>query len=151
MKIPKRTTWFFIADSAKARLFESTGPQGDWSLTNEWSDDDARAPSRDLERDRPTRGRTIGTGAPFAVEGKSEHDKAGEAFLAARAQDLAEAVGQSKFDQLVISAPPGALGLLRKKLHVDVTATLIGVYDKDLTNESERGLHDYFIDKLEHW
>lgn len=151
MKIPKRTTWFLIADSAKARVIESTGPKGDWRVIEEWSDEDARAPSRDLGRDRPARGRTIGTGEPFAIEGLSEHEKAGEAFLAARANDLAEAAMQSRFDQLVIAAPPAALGFLRKKLHPDITAKMIGVLDKDLTNESERDLHAYFLDKIDHW
>ncbi|WP_165793700.1 host attachment protein [Hyphococcus luteus] len=152
MKIPKRTTWFLIADSAKARIIESNGPhQGGWRVIEEWADEDARTPSRELERDRPPRGRTIGTGEPFTMEGRSEHDKAGEAFLAARAGDLAEAAKQTRYDQLVIVAPPSALGYLRKKLHPDVTAKVIGVYDKDLTNETERELHAYFVEKLEHW
>ena len=151
MKLPKRTTWFLVLDRAKARLFESTGPHGEWSVTEEWSDEDARTPSRDLGRDRPPRGRTIGTGEPFAIEGQSEQDKAGEAFLAARARDLAEAAKGERFDQLVIAAAPAALGFLRKKLHPDVTAKMIGAYDKDLTNLADHELRDYFTEKLEHW
>ncbi|MFC2952284.1 host attachment protein [Marinicaulis aureus] len=151
MKLPRRTTWFLIVDSAKSRIFESSGPHGTWSKLEEAADDDARKPSRDLGRDRPTRGRTIGTGAPFAVTGASEHDKAAEEFLADCARDLAEAEKKGRFDQLVVAAPPAALGVLRKKLSAETTAKLIGVYDKDLTNENERDLHEYFLGKLEHW
>ena len=104
-----------------------------------------------LWRDRPARGRTIGSGAPFAVQKASEHDKAGQAFLAARAQDITEAGKQGRFDQLVVAAPPSALGILRKKLPADATAKLIGVYDKDLTNEDEHNLQEYFLGTLEHW
>ena len=151
MKLPRRTTWFLIVDSAKSRIFESSGPHGTWSKIEETTDDDARKPSRELGRDRPVRGRTIGSGAPFAVTGASEHDKAGEDFLADCAQDLAEAEKKGRFDQLVVAAPPAALGVLRKKLPAETTAKLIGVYDKDLTNESESGLHEYFLGKLGHW
>ena len=80
-----------------------------------------------------------------------DHEKAGDHFLAACVQRLLEADKKEKFDQLVIAAPPAALGLLRKKLPVDATSKLIGVYDKDLTNEAERDLHEYFLGKLEHW
>ena len=151
MPIPKRTTWFLVADSAKARVIESSGPQGEWTLVDEWSDADARTPSRDLGRDRPSRGRTIGTGEPFAIEGVSEHDKAGEAFLAERAADINAAHMDGKFDQLVIAAAPAALGFLRKKLQTEVTGKLISVFDKDLTNETERDLQAYFLEKLERW
>ncbi len=152
MPLPKRTTWFFVIDKAKARIIESAGVKSGWDLIEEWVDEAARSPARDLERDRPPRGRISGTGEPFAIDArKSEHDKAGEAFLSARACDLEEAVKNNRFDQLVIAAPPGALGVLRKRLHADVTAKIIGVFDKDLTNETDHDLHAYFVDKLEHW
>ena len=32
-----------------------------------------------------------------------------------------------------------------------MTAKLIGVYDKDLTNETEQDLHAYFLKKIERW
>ena len=150
MKLPKRTTWFLIADSAKARVFESSGPKGTWTLIEETSED-ARRPSRDLGRDRPARGRTIGTGAPFAVTETADHEKAGQEFLAARAQSIIDADKKDRFDQLVIAAPPAALGALRKKLPAEMTAKLIGVYDKDLTNETEQDLHAYFLKKIERW
>ena len=151
MKLPKRTTWFLIADSAKSRIFESSGPGGTWTLVEENADEDARKPSRDLGRDRPPRGRTIGTGAPFSVTEADDHEKAGQEFLLARVQDIVEAEKKERFDQLVVAAPPAALGVIRKKLPADTTAKLIGVYDKDLTNETAQDLHDYFLEKLERW
>ena len=152
MLTPKRITWFLVADGAKARLFESYGPKAPWDRKGEWSDAGARAPSRELGRDRPARGRTIGTGAPFAVEAPASlHDKAEEAFLAARAEELNQANSNDDFDQLAIAAAPAALGHLRKKLAAEVTAKLIGLFDKDLTNMADQDLHVYFLDKLERW
>ena len=147
----RRTTWFLIADSSKARIIESNGPRGTWAILEEMSDDDARKPSRDLGRDRPARGRTIGTGAPFAVEENSEHEKAGKEFLSLCVQNIEQAAKKDRFEQLVIAAPPAALGVIRKKLSSEMTAMLIGAYDKDLTNETEQDLHKYFLEKLERW
>jgi len=151
MLTPKRKTWFLIADGAKARLFESYGPKAEFALKDEWSDPDAHTPARELGRERPVRGRTIGTGAPYAVNVPSPHNKAEEVFLAARAQDINDAHKKDEYDQLTIAAPPAALGLLRKKLTSEVTAKLIGVFDKDLTNLTDHDLHTYFVDNLERW
>ena len=152
MPLPKRQTWFLIADGAKARCFESSGPKAPFDCFGEWADADARAPERDLARDRPGRGRTIGTGAPFAVEAPSSlHEKAEAAFLAARADEINAASQRGDFDQLFIAAPPAALGLLRKKLGPDVTAKLIGVLNKDLTNMAPHDLHAYLLEHVERW
>jgi len=151
MLTPKRITWFLIADGAKARLFESAGPKAEFTLKNEWSAPDARTPSRELGRDRPARGRNIGTGAPYAVDVPSPHNKAEEEFLTDGALDLNDAHKRDEFDQLLIAAPPTALGLLRKKLAPDVIAKLIGVLDKDLTYLPENDLHAYLLEALERW
>ncbi|MHA7873617.1 MAG: host attachment protein, partial [Hyphococcus sp.] len=47
--------------------------------------------------------------------------------------------------------PPAPLGVIRKRLPPEVTATLIGAFDKDLTNLPEHALKEYFIAKLERW
>ncbi len=151
MPLPKRRTWFLIADGAKARLFESKGPKARLTLKCDWSNPNARMMARDLGRERPVRGRTIGTGAPYAVDAPSPHEKAETAFVAARAVDINEGHKKGAFDQLIIAAPPSALGLLRKNLTPEVAAKMVGAFDKDLTNYSDRDLHAYFLDNLERW
>lgn len=152
MRTAKRRTWFLIADGAKARRFESDGPKAPFKCSKEWSDDVARAPERELGRDRPARGRTSGTGAPFAVETPSSmHEKAEAAFLAARADEINEASRRGDFDQLFIAAPPAALGMLRKKIAPETTAKLIGVLNKDLTNMAPHDLHAYLLENVERW
>lgn len=151
MPIPKRKTWFLIIDGAKARLFESYGPNASWTLLKESEDEKARMPDRDLGTDRPVRGRNIGTGAPFAIDEPSLHDKAEDEFLAGWARRINEDKKKNKFKQLVLAAPPAALGALRKKLSTDVIENIVGAYDKDLTNIGDQDLHAYFKDKLEFW
>lgn len=151
MPLPKRKTWFLIADGAKARLFESKGPNAPWNLLKDKAEERARMPDRDLGRDRPARGRNIGTGAPFAIDEPSKHDKAEEEFLVGWAKAINEAKNKNEFDQLVLAAPPSALGTIRKKLSANVIEKIVGVFDKDLTNLDDQDLHAYFKDKLEFW
>jgi len=149
MLIPKRRTWFFVADGAKARLFESLGFREPWNLKKEWRDDDARLPARDLEKERPGRGHTIGAGARYSIVKRSKHDAAESAFAKARIEFINSAL--EEFDQLVLAAPPAALGEIRKGLSADVIAKFIGVFDKDLTNMPDQELHEYFQRRLERW
>ena len=149
MLAPKRTTWFIIADGAKARLFESLAFREPWRLEHEWRDETARLPSRALENERPGRGRTIGSGSHYAVGGRSKHDEAEKAFVKTRAEFIVASF--ERYDQLVLAAPPGALGEFRKHLPAKVTAKLIGVFDKDLTNMPDQELQAYFVKQLERW
>ncbi len=148
---PERITWFMVADGAKARLFESKGRKLGWKLVDEWCDADARTPSRELGEDRPKRGRKSGSGGRFAVDVLSEHEKAEEAFIHERAKFLNRAEATGKFDQLVLTAPPSALGAFRKRLSADAAGKYILVLDKDLTNTPPKELYEYFKGNVERW
>ncbi len=106
-------------------------------------------PARELESERPGRGHTIGAGTRYAIETRSEHDKAEETFVKARAKFVSSAIDD--YDQLVLAASPKVLGIMRKALPADVTAKFIGVFDKDLTNMPDQELYQYFQKHLERW
>jgi protein required for attachment to host cells len=148
---PKRKTWFMIADGAKARLFESLGPRERWELIHAWDDAAARMPTRELGDAPPVRGRNIGSGGRYAVEVKSEHDKAEASFIHECTKFLNSALLDKSFDQLVLAAPPGALGEFRNCLSSDIISNFIGVFDKDLTNMPDQELFDYFKKHLVRW
>ncbi len=148
---PDRTTWFMVADGTKARLFESSRRGDRWKLIKEWRDDAARAPSRELGDDRPTRGWKSGSGTRYSVDVPSEHDKAEEAFIQKRASFLNSAATDGAYDQLVLTAPPAALGIFRKRLSPEATAKYIAVLDKDLTNMPDHELYEYFNNNIERW
>ncbi len=149
MLTPNRRTWFFVADGAKARLFESRGFRERWTLKNEWRDNDARLPARALENERPSRGHTIGSGGRYSIEKHSKHDAAEGAFVKARTEFIN--ASRDNYDQLVLAAPPRVLGAIRKELSVDIIPKFIGVFDKDLTNMPDQQLHEYFQKHLERW
>ncbi len=120
-------------------------------LVEEWRDNPARSPTRDLGDNRPTRGRKSGSGARFAVDAQNEHEKAEESFVATLASFLNTSALNGKYDQLVVAATPSALGILRKQLSSDTIAKQTAVFDKDLTNMPEKELREYFQDNIERW
>jgi protein required for attachment to host cells len=147
---PRKTTWFMIADGARALLFESASPRSGWALVGEWVAP-TRAPDSELGRDRPIRGRNIGTGAPFAIDAPSLHERAEAEFLEARASYLNEKAMKDAYSRLVLAAPPKALGVLRKALGQDAKERVIAEFDKDLTNTPSDKLLEYFTVHLERW
>ena len=149
MLTPKRMTWFFIADGAKARLFESFGYREPWSLRDEWRDDTARLPARALGNERPGRGHTIGSHSRYAMAKGSKHESAEGGFVKLRIDFIN--LSRDEFDQLVLAAPPGVLGAMRKGLLPEVCSKFTAVFDKDLTNMPDQQLLDYFKKHLERW
>ncbi|NNE40733.1 MAG: host attachment protein [Marinicaulis sp.] len=151
MITPQRTTWFLVADGARMQLFESRGMKEQWTLIDNQEAEDARKASRELGRERPGRGHKTGPDSRFAMGGAEPHDKIEAAFLGEIAAKLNKAAQREKFDQIVVAAPPQALGKLRAKFQLQVTAKYIGVFDKDLTNMPEPELLDYFKERLGRW
>lgn len=151
MYTPQRTTWFVIADGARLRLFESKGVKESWELIDSQDDESARKLSHELGRERPGRGHKSGPDSRFAMGGVEPHDKLEKEFLGKLVDKLIKAVDEDKFDQLVLAAPPRALGVLRTKFPPQLTSKCIGVFDKDLTNTPDNDLFDYFKERLARW
>ncbi len=151
MYTPKRNTWFLVADGAKMRLFESVGAKEPWVLIGEDAADDARKAARELGSERPGRGRKAGSGARIAMEAPAQDEKLEDAFVHRLAGKLNDANRDGLYDQLVLALSPRALGELRKKLAPEVTAKLIGVFDKGLTQISDADLLAYFKERLTKW
>lgn len=151
MYTPQRTTWFLIADGSRMRLFESRGHKEPWDLIDSKEVEKARKPSRELGRERPGRGHKTGPDSRFAMNGSEPHDKLEGEFLGDLARMLNKSAHEEKFDQLVLAAPPRALGVMRAKFQPHLTAKYIGVFDKDLTNMPDNDLIDYFKERLVRW
>lgn len=148
---PQRRTWFLVADGSRMRLFESMGYKEPWDLIDSKEAENARKLSRELGRERPGRGHKTGPDSRFAMNGAELHEKLESEFLGDLARMLNRSAQEEKFDQLVLAAPPRALGMMRAKFQPQLTAKYIGVFDKDLTKMPENDLIDYFKERLVRW
>lgn len=128
------SVWVFVCNGAKAKAFEKVSGGDAWRVV--WRDEsaDARKFTRELGRDRPARGRTIGTGEPFAIDAASLHERAEQDFILKCAGFLNAQAAQKTFDSMILADDPRALGVLQPLLGEDVAQRLKMVVNKDLTN-----------------
>ena len=139
-----RKTWILIADGARARIVQYDGPGK--ALVSALNHDFAapHAPSRDFGTDKPGRGQGGGVGAHHALEFKVDwHTHEKHLFAAQMAKTLEQAYSERGFDDLVLVAPPPALGDLRKALDGKLKGHIAAELGKDLTHLTIRELGDH--------
>ncbi|UCH73938.1 MAG: host attachment protein [Rhodospirillales bacterium] len=137
------TTWFVIADGAKARVLARHGGAGPLEPASElcFTEAEARLPSRDVGADRPGRVHESADTARHAMEPRVDwHRFAKQQFAKSVAAALEAAAQAKRFGQLVLVAPPRTLGDLRQALGPHAAARVAGEIAKDLTNLPDHDL-----------
>jgi len=139
----KTVTWVAVADGARARLFSNDGPGKGLAPVADGDLSGPRAPSRDIDADRP--GRTfdsLGEGRHAKQSRSDPHRLAKHHFIEILAARLDEGHKRQAFDRLVLVAPPQALGDLRACLGIGVQAKVSAELPKDLTHLKDHELLD---------
>lgn len=136
--------WVLVADGARGRVFVSEGPGRGITELPDRSFAGTRLRSHDLGSDRP--GRSIGTdgrGRHALAPPSDLHQQAEREFLKGIVDWLAEQEQAGRFDQLVVIAPPHALGELRQLLPRPLAQKLVQELGLDLTRADAReiGVH----------
>ncbi len=127
-------TWILIADGARGKVLLHEGPgRGLRALEGlDFSED--VPPTRDIDADRPGRSFDSHGEGRHAMEPPSDpHRQRKEAFARRLAEVLVQGCRRNDFDQLVVVAPPSALGDLRNALAPEVKARVKAELPKDLT------------------
>lgn len=136
--LEKGQVWFLLADGRRARVFAEATRGADlsevWAM--EIGPEDAYAP-----QDRPPRAYDrVGAGRHAMDAHGNLHEREEENFLHRLARRIDAAEMQRAFVHLVISAPPRALGVLRKQLSAAALAKLRADTPKDLLDEPSDNL-----------
>ena len=135
MRFKKLTTWVVLADGARARILENTGPGTGLVELEEWESAEARKPTRELGTERPGRGHESATEGRHAIAPHGDwHEMEKVNFANDLARYLKRHGDAGKFDQLVLAAPPRTLGELRKSIDAATAGRLKTEINKDLTN-----------------
>ncbi|MEK1891289.1 MAG: host attachment family protein [Phyllobacterium sp.] len=127
-----RKTWVVICDGAKALILRN---DGDAELLNLIPVDvmfEVHPPTQELGSDRQGRTYKSQGAARSAVEETDWHSEAERSFLAKVADWLNSGVQDHSIRQVVLIAPPKALGILRDHLLPSTRATVIAEIAKDL-------------------
>jgi len=140
-KMPKSTTWILVCDSQQARIFEIAA-KGRVDFLGEYGSELPR--NREIAADRP--GRTFDRAGPgrHAMEPRQDaHRQAKRNFLSEMADRLDRSCRSGDFTDLVVIAPPTALGDLRSVFSKRIQTALVQEHAKEVSGLSEPDLVDY--------
>jgi protein required for attachment to host cells len=131
-------TWVVVVDGRAARFFERLSPDGPVVEKPELT---LTAPPRAPERGRAPRVQESIGPARHRIEARTPPRVAHErAFLEKVAEQLGSYADADAFDQIIISAPARAAGLLKAALPRTAGAKLKDMWIKDLVHEAAQDI-----------
>lgn len=130
--LPSRI-WVLVCDGAKALMLHNEGDALQPKLATVAVFDEPLLPTRELGTDRPGRTHSSNGVSRSATEETDLHEQAEADFLTRIAGALDQVVREREVKNLLLVAPPRALGVLRGKLSPAVKSVVSGEVGKDLT------------------
>lgn len=137
--------WVIVADRTRARIFETDGDLDHLSEVEDLLNPEGRFSDAEFHHD--ARGRFCGKGnrqhshtAQPRVT-KAVHDE--ENFSRQLAAVLDKGCEASRYDSLVVVAPPAFLGILRKQFSDKVGKRIVKQFDSDISSYAARQISDY--------
>jgi len=134
-------TWVLVSDGRQARVIEVAG-KGRVEFLGGYGAELAR--NHDIAADRP--GRTFDRSGPgrHAMEPRHDaHRLSKRNFLKQMAERLDRSCRNGDFTDLVVIAPPAALGDLRSAFSKRIQSALVQEHARELSGLSEPDLVDY--------
>ena len=133
IKVPWKS-WVVVCDGAKALILQNAGDAEILNLQVQETLEHPDEADRDVGAGKPGRSHQPDGIGGSAVEETSWHEQAEDDFLKEVAAKVDELVRDQAARQIVLVAPPKALGTLRPKLSADAQAAITAEVSKDLTN-----------------
>jgi len=136
----KARLWYVIADGGRARFVERD-EEGAFLTLSSFVSPELHKSAHELGRDRPARVKESASTARSAVEPRRDlHEAAKEDFIRTVANTLAAELRDSKFDELVLVAPPGVIAELKDSLTKPTAKVVVRELHKDLTKVPDHEL-----------
>jgi protein required for attachment to host cells len=136
----KAKLWYVIADGGRARFVERD-EEGAFRTLSSFVSTKLHKSAHELGRDRPVRVKESTSPARSAVEPRRDpHEAAKEDFIRTVADTLAASLRDSKFDKLVLVAPPGVIAELKGSLSKPTARIVVKELHKDLTKVPDHEL-----------
>ncbi len=132
IRVP-RNSWVVVCDGGKALIMQNDGDVTGVDLKVRETLAQPNEPDREIGTDKPGRAYSA-DGRGSAVEELSWHDQAEAEFLKRIAFKLDDLIIEKDATNIVLVAPPRALGTLRSNLSVEAQAIISAEIPKDYTN-----------------
>ena len=132
--------WILVANASRARLFATDAKAEDWTLLAEMQHEESRSRSGFLlnQPDNPNAGSLHKPQPENQPDARQELEE--ERFAREVAARIERGYEDHAFGRLVVAAPPGFLGALRKHFSKRVLDVLLTDVNKDYTSLPEREL-----------
>lgn len=142
-------TWIAVADGAHARFLSYAGlKSGAGPIPGQVFNRHA-PPSRDIVSDKPGRTYDSKGHGRHAIQPRTDaHDVLEQQFLRDVVRQLDVAFEAGSFDDLVMIAPPRALGMIREMIPERMKSSVILEIDKDLTRHSDQEVSKIVTDSF---
>jgi protein required for attachment to host cells len=132
--------WILVANGSRAKLFATDERAEVWDLREEFHHDESRTMSRQLlnQPDNPNAGSLHKPQPENQPDARQQLEI--ERFARELSARLERGLNDHAYDRLVIAAPPGLLGLLRKLISTRVHQRLMLDFRADYVNVPDREL-----------
>lgn len=127
------STWVLVADSSRARIFESETPSSPLVELETFAHPEGRQHDRDLTSDLPGRNADSSGVGHHAMSNETDPKKQESInFAKLIAQHLEQARTANKLHKLIIVAAPTFLGIMREQLNNQISKLITMELDKNL-------------------
>ncbi|HET7306335.1 MAG TPA: host attachment family protein [Gammaproteobacteria bacterium] len=131
------TTWIVVADSARARIFETAAHGRELKEIEDLSHPESRLHEGDLRTgEAGSRQQRLPMARSASGPTTPAHDKHTEGFARDIARYLDDARHRGRFDELIVAAAPALLGELRDHLDAPTRERIVREIDKNLARHS---------------
>lgn len=143
------TTMVIVASRTGARLLTLAGPGKPLQTWRELQHPEGRLMNREVNADRPGRVHDrVGPARHAMAKEEPPHERSAADFAREVAQATEEARNAHAFDDVVLVAEPGFLGMLRQALDAVTNDRVRGTVQKDLAAVETRDLAPYLEEVL---
>ena len=134
MALPNQTL-VLVADGRKMLFLRNHGDQNQIDLRTEAHDEREDRKDSDIKTDAPGAiGQSAGYSGRVAYEETDFHQQEEDLWVRDAAEQLKKRALSNDFEDLVIVAPPKALGVLRKDLHKEVERRILFTCNKEMVD-----------------
>lgn len=148
MKRLNHNTRVLVTDGGRATVFRNAGQVGKPNLEQFKSYHQDNPPTHEQGADKPPSGNNA-QGARSSIEQTDFHQQAEDRFVAQIAADMEADLRAGEFSELIVVAPPVALGVYRKVASAQLQKATLMEINKDLTKHVPADVAEIVVKVLE--
>jgi protein required for attachment to host cells len=148
MKRLNHNARILVTDGGRTLVFRNAGQVGKPHLELVTQDAQDNPPTREQGTDKPPRANNV-SGDRSSIEATDFHQQAEDRFIAQAAAQMDADLKAGAFEELVVVAPPVALGVYRKAASPALQKATVKEINKDLTKHPPQDIAQIVVKALE--